>query len=54
MAGIIRMYDEERRGKVNRLLATCTIEDVLNLTLEGNYCGYVIEDGIVTGVEQYE
>ena len=51
---MIRMYDEERKARVNEHLKTDTIEDILINTIDGDYSGYVIEDGVVTGVELYD
>ena len=46
---MIHMYDEVNKWTVNGF----TIEELLYLTSDGKYAGYVIEDGKITGVELY-
>lgn len=49
---MIIWYDEERKAKVNS--KDTTIEDIENMTLNGDYCGFIIGGGKLVGVEHYE
>jgi len=46
---MIKIYDEQRRTKVNQT----SIEDILLLTVYGEYSGLLVNDGVVIGVEIY-
>lgn len=51
---MIIWYGEERKAKVNELAKTQTIEEIENMTLWGDYSGFIIGDGQLVGCEHYE
>ena len=50
MADLIKMYDEDRKERVNNF----TIEDILDTTIDGEYSGLLINDGMIVGAVLYD
>ena len=50
----IYRYDFARKIKVNERMENATIQDILDITVDGTYSGYIIEDGQIVGTEIYD
>ena len=51
---MIVWYDEQEKSAVADIVKDFTLREMYSLTQNGEECGLIIADGVVSGVERWE